>query len=324
MLQCIICKENFVGKRKHTQYCSKRCKKKAEYLRAKEKRKRACSFCGELFKAGSKNTQYCSQACVNRATANPPIIKQCEWCKKDFQASFIKRKRRFCSKSCSTQHTNANRNEEEVRKKISETKKQQFASGEVVHPWTGKRHTEETKSKIGRTRIEMGVARGENNPMFGKRGELSPNHGIKRSDKTRELMSIQKAKQWINGKYNGVDLGNHYKRGTHSSTKLNRDIHYRSSWEKIVYETLDNDEDIVTYVPEPYSIRYLYDRPRRYIPDILIIYKDGAQKLIEIKPEYLVSAKKNQAKFKAARAFCKSRNILFEVWTERTIKNLTI
>lgn len=37
---------------------------------------------------------------------------------------------------------------EETRKKISETKKRQYANGEVVHPLLGVGHSEETKQKL--------------------------------------------------------------------------------------------------------------------------------------------------------------------------------
>lgn len=38
----------------------------------------------------------------------------------------------------------------------------------------GKKHTEETKSKISKIRIERGLAKGEKNSFFGRRGENSP------------------------------------------------------------------------------------------------------------------------------------------------------
>lgn len=39
---------------------------------------------------------------------------------------------------------------------------------------SGRPQTEESKSKISKTRKDLGLARGEKNPMFGKRGENSP------------------------------------------------------------------------------------------------------------------------------------------------------
>jgi hypothetical protein len=40
----------------------------------------------------------------------------------------------------------------------------------------------EEKQKISKTRIDNGLAKGENNPMYGKTGELSPHYGKKRPE----------------------------------------------------------------------------------------------------------------------------------------------
>lgn len=55
----------------------------------------------------------------------------------------------------------------------------------------GKHLSEEQKSKISKTRIERGVAAGENNPMYGVRlsGELNHNFGKHLSEETRRKMS---------------------------------------------------------------------------------------------------------------------------------------
>jgi hypothetical protein len=42
--------------------------------------------------------------------------------------------------------------------------------------------TLEHKEKTSKTRIERGIAKGENNPMYGKTGELSPHYGKKRPE----------------------------------------------------------------------------------------------------------------------------------------------
>jgi hypothetical protein len=56
----------------------------------------------------------------------------------------------------------------------------------------------------------------------------------------------------------------------------------------------------------------------------LIIYKDGTQKLVEIKPSYYVDAEVNKAKFASAQKYCDDKGIIFEVWTEKIISNLFI
>lgn len=47
--------------------------------------------------------------------------------------------------------------------------------------------TLEHRQKTSKTRIELGVAKGEKNPMFGKRGELSPHYGKKKPEHSAKL-----------------------------------------------------------------------------------------------------------------------------------------
>ena len=46
-----------------------------------------------------------------------------------------------------------------------------------LNSFYGKEHTRETKHKISEIRIRKGIAKGENNPNYGKRGDLSPIKG---------------------------------------------------------------------------------------------------------------------------------------------------
>ena len=52
----------------------------------------------------------------------------------------------------------------------------------------GKQHTKETRAIISSIRIERGVAKGENNPNYGKRGELSPIKGRQHSQEELNKM----------------------------------------------------------------------------------------------------------------------------------------
>jgi hypothetical protein len=40
----------------------------------------------------------------------------------------------------------------------------------------------EQRQKVSKTRIEKGLAKGENNPMYGRKGVLSPHYGKKRPE----------------------------------------------------------------------------------------------------------------------------------------------
>ena len=323
--KCSICNNDFETKRSHTLYCSIKCSKKEEYNRNKDRYEINCQCCGKLFKTSKQQTRLCSHACINIATKkHNDVIKECKECKEEFVTSYIKRDKEFCKRSCAIVHMNKNRTEE-TNIKISETVKNQFASGERVHPFTGKRLTEQHKQRISEERIIKGSAAGKNNPMYGKKGKNNPNYGKIRTSAMKEKYSQEKSEQWINGKYNNVNFNNLYKRGNYFSTKMSKEVYYRSSWEKHVFEYLDKNEEVVNFLSEPFSLPYYYDNNKRhYIPAILVSYKNGSQTLIEIKPEYQVTAIKNQAKFKAAQEYCDSKGILFEVWTEKTINNLFI
>ena len=63
----------------------------------------------------------------------------------------------------------------------------------------GRRHTTKSKMLISKNHHDVS---GQNNPMFGKRGELSPNYGKKRSEETkRKISQSNKGREpWSKGK----------------------------------------------------------------------------------------------------------------------------
>lgn len=74
--------------------------------------------------------------------------------------------------------------------------------------------------------------------------------------------------------------------GYFSSYKNNRLINYESKLESDFYLLLEFDENIQSYVEQPFSIFYNFEeRSTRYTPDTLVNYKDGSQKVFEVKPK---------------------------------------
>lgn len=84
-------------------------------------------------------------------------------------------------------------------------------------PMFGNKHSEKTKNKMSRVKIEKGTAKGQNNPMFGRnhteetrkkmgvnRGDLSgdnnPMYGRKHSEETRKKIGINRGN--MSGKNN--------------------------------------------------------------------------------------------------------------------------
>lgn len=112
---------------------------------------------------------------------------------------------------------------------------------------------------------------------------------------------------------------------------------YRSGWEFHFMKFCDENPNITQWASEIIRIPYtnpLTQRKTIYVPDFFIVYvdKNGSQhaELIEVKPENQTLKEKlgnskynqahwimNQAKWAAARAFCKQNGMHFRIITER-------
>ena len=114
---------------------------------------------------------------------------------------------------------------------------------------------------------------------------------------------------------------------------------YRSSWEFAFMRMCDTNESITKWASE--AIRIPYRNPFTgkhtiYVPDFFIVYSDKTGKqhveLIEVKPsnhtfkEQLGNSQSNkahfvlnQAKWSAARAYCKQKGMTFRVVNEGDI-----
>ncbi len=116
----------------------------------------------------------------------------------------------------------------------------------------------------------------------------------------------------------------------------NKSPTYRSSWEWAFMKFCDNNDNILKWASEAVQIPYrdpLTNRNTVYIPDFFIQYidKDGRMltELIEVKPANQTLLEKvgrnknnqmqyvkNQAKWQAAQAWCKSQGIKIRVLNE--------
>jgi len=114
---------------------------------------------------------------------------------------------------------------------------------------------------------------------------------------------------------------------------------YRSSWEFAFMRMCDTNDSITKWASEAVKIPYrnpLSGKFTIYVPDFFIVYSDrnGKQhvELIEIKPANQTHKEKvgrsqnnklhyvvNQAKWAAARAYCKQKGMLFRVINETDI-----
>jgi len=114
---------------------------------------------------------------------------------------------------------------------------------------------------------------------------------------------------------------------------------YRSGWEFTFMKFCDEHPSVVQWANEAVKIPYrnpLTGKQTIYVPDFFIAYADrsGTQKveLIEVKPAKQTFKEQvgknlqnqahwivNQAKWEAARAWCKQKGIVFRIVTENDI-----
>jgi len=121
-------------------------------------------------------------------------------------------------------------------------------------------------------------------------------------------------------------------------------VTYRSSWERACFAWCDRNPDIKYWSSEEIVVPYKWDidkKYHRYYVDLLIHYNDGRTVLIEIKPDketeppkrpdkskrYIGEAMtyvKNMNKWEAANSYAKDRGWEFQIWTEKTLREMKI
>ena len=110
--------------------------------------------------------------------------------------------------------------------------------------------------------------------------------------------------------------------GYFASYKNHSQIAFESVLERDLCMLLEFDSDVMSYEEQPMQIYYPYqDKNRRYTPDILVSYKDGTKKLIEVKYTSEFSKKPELIeKFDILKSFFhKNYDLSFEIFTEKQI-----
>jgi len=114
---------------------------------------------------------------------------------------------------------------------------------------------------------------------------------------------------------------------------------YRSSWEFVFMQFLDNNPSVLQWASEAVHINYrnpLTGKNTIYVPDFLMVYNDASgatqAEVIEVKPVKETSLQEagknprnqaaailNMAKWQAAQAWCQAHKLKFRVVTENDI-----
>lgn len=160
--------------------------------------------------------------------------------------------------------------------------------------------SEETKNKISIAN------KGKNNGMYNKKHTIETKEKISKS-------SSEAIK-------NGTRHRSKYKNGQFFSIKNNKNFWYRSSYELIAFNILENNKSVIKYEVEPIIIPYDKNGINcNYVPDILVEYIDGGKEIIEIKPNIFLNDSINNLKFLAAKKYCDKNGFVFSIWTEKDL-----
>jgi len=138
----------------------------------------------------------------------------------------------------------------------------------------------------------------------------------------REEQSIRVTEAIIRGERNFGDVFNN---GHFFSTKNNKELYYRSSYELTAYKILENDNNVLNYKTEPLRIPYTdttqnENITRNYVPDLLVTYTNNYQELIEIKPSCFLDNELVKLKTNAGYEYCNDKELKFNIWTEEQLE----
>lgn len=124
--------------------------------------------------------------------------------------------------------------------------------------------------------------------------------------RTTKKDNIQEVEYIDDSSYTVRKKKDSYKMGTFSSKKNNRDFIFRSAYEFALINTLEKDDNVVQYLVEPFKVPYTVGRTvKSYLPDFLVLHKDGSIKVLEVKPLSRMNNLIVQKKAAACREFLK-------------------
>jgi hypothetical protein len=117
-----------------------------------------------------------------------------------------------------------------------------------------------------------------------------------------------------------------YYQGKIKISKCDQEINYRSGWERDVALLFEHDTEIIKVEYETLRIPYISNKKTKrikiYLPDFLIVFKNGNKKIIEIKRDDRVKTKIVIAKALAAKKYIENNltNTDYEIWTKKDIE----
>lgn len=159
-----------------------------------------------------------------------------------------------------------------------------------------------------------------NNKAKPEKGKASSN---KISPKRKALLKKKEASKKV--KKEGHVLSSNskrYKQGKFWSKKNQKEFIFRSAYEFGYFILLEEDIDVVSYIVEPFQVHYRFKGVnRKYWPDLLVLYRDGSMKILEVKPKSMLKSAQVRAKAAGCKLFIKSalKNTSYHFITEEDI-----
>lgn len=137
--------------------------------------------------------------------------------------------------------------------------------------------------------------------------------GIQRPEEWNQKQSQTMTDKVLSGEFNPEDK-RFYLTGHYRSNKCKKPkAFFRSSLELIMHFVFDNDDNVIWYENEPFSIQYEKSSGiiRNYVPDFFVFRKVGLPFIAEIKPAFRMREKQVESKVDAAQKFCQENGFEF-------------
>jgi hypothetical protein len=317
---CENCKKEFLKYSAELvmKYCSRACSAKVNGAKKTKAQtiETVCGWCKKpiirRLSAKGITGDFCSIPCgeaFKRGNDEMFIAKNCLRCNKEYETLF-RRQTDYCSKQCSSLY--------QPGENHSGYGKEGPTKG--IKPWTfGLTKETDTRlsdlgNKVSKTQKEQFTSGIRSNHK-----KHNPNWGKTREDRTMEQLENYSKAAIERIRINPSIGSNRYcLRGVYNSSKAGKEMNYRSSYELRLMRCFDIDEDVIYYTYEELSLKL--DTGKRYLPDFIVIYRDGSKRMIEAKG-WITDPELHELKCKTAYRYCNENNIKYEVWKLQEIKN---
>lgn len=125
---------------------------------------------------------------------------------------------------------------------------------------------------------------------------------IKSSIKKKKMKGLGKVNVYFNRKKSGEGTTTYYS-GNYFSEKTKTTMIYRSSYELKHFIDLEQDTNVLSFYSEIMEVPYkdCKGKNRKYIPDLIVIFKNGDVEVHEIKPTAMLADIDVQKKAQACR-----------------------